>query len=418
MAVKWISSKYPGVRFYEHPTRKHGVKPDRYFSIRSQVGGKRREEGLGWASEGMTEQKAAGELAKLKEAHRTGTGPLTMEEKRKQASEQRQAELEAKAQEERDNLTFEQVFRERYLPQAKANKKPTSVRTEELLFRLWIEPVIGLKAFKDIAPIHLERIKKRMADAGRSPRSIVYALAVIRQVFNFSRDHDLFIGPNPVSRVGKPKADNRRIRFLAPEEADNLLEALKVRSQDMHDMALLSLNAGLRAGEIFSLTWPDVDFGNSVLTLRDTKSGRTRQVPMTAAVLSMLEDRKKQANGNQLVFPAETGGRVVQVSDTFNRVVAVLGFNNEVEDPRQKVVFHTLRHTCASWLVQNGVPLITVGRLLGHSTTAMTERYSHLAPDHFRQAVETLEKVRKRKNAKRMQAQAIGSKAKVDVAGL
>ncbi|WP_417908558.1 tyrosine-type recombinase/integrase, partial [Candidatus Electronema sp. PJ] len=55
------------------------------------------------------------------------------------------------------------------------------------------------------------------------------------------------------------------------------------------------------------------------------------------------------------------------------------------------LVFHSCRHTCASWLVQAGVPLITVKEILGHSTIALTERYSHLAPDGTRAALRVME---------------------------
>lgn len=397
---KWIKSKsYPGVRWREHEHRKHGVTPDRYFAIRYRLDGKDRQESLGWASLGWSEKKANARLAELLEAQRTGHGEQTLAEKRAKAQAEREALHEAEAQQAREAITLAHVW-EKYATVAKANKVPRTIRNEEQCFRLWIAPAIGSKPLKEIAPIHLERIKKAMADAGRAAQSIKHVLALIRQIFNFAKTHGLFAGENVAGKVKMPTADARRVRFLTVEEADVLLDSLKDRSRDTHDMALLSLNAGLRAGEVFSLTWPDVDFGNNVLTLRDTKSGKMRQVPMTSDVVDMLKDRKSEANGNSLVFPSETGGRVVQVSETFNRVVKELGLNDGIADSRQKVVFHTLRHTCASWLVQNGVPLITVGRLLGHSTTAMTERYSHLAPDHFKQAVNTLEAVRRKKPGK------------------
>ncbi|GFK92332.1 Tyrosine recombinase XerD [Fundidesulfovibrio magnetotacticus] len=400
MGHQWGQTKHEGVRYREHPTRKHGVRPDQYFAIRYRVNGKRREEGLGWASQGWTAQKAALELAKLKEAHRTGQGAFTLSERREQALEQRQAEEEAKAQQEREGVTFGAVFLGTYLEHAQGNKKPNSIRTEKTLFETWIKPTIGSAPLKDVAPFHLEKIKKTMRTAGRSARSQEYALALVRQVFNFAKAHDIYSGPSPVQKVKAPKADNRRVRFLTHEEADALLDALKARSLDVWGTALLSLNTGLRAGEALALTWADVDFEHGVLTIKDTKSGRNRQVPMTSEVRSMLEERRGEAKPAELVFPAERGEQAAAISKTYVRTVADLGLNAGIEDARQKVVFHTLRHTCASWLVQNGVPLITVGRLLGHSTMAMTERYSHLAPDHFRQAVDTLEAVRRKKPGK------------------
>jgi len=81
----------------------------------------------------------------------------------------------------------------------------------------------------------------------------------------------------------------------------------------------------------------------------------------------------------------------VEVSNVFQIVADAIGMNNGVTDRRQKLVFHSLRHTYASWLVEQGVDLYTVKELMGHGTLAMTERYSHLAPDTLRRAVKTLE---------------------------
>lgn len=155
-------------------------------------------------------------------------------------------------------------------------------------------------------------------------------------------------------------------------------------------MALLSLHTGMRAGEVFSLTWGDVDIERGLLTSRDTKSGRTRHAYMTTAVKEMLRGRCGREH-NELIFIARGGQRRQQVSQAFRRVVDALGFNRGVADSRQLVTFHTLRHTYASWLVMQGTPLYTVQRLLGHQTLAMTERYSHLAPNHMREAVKGLE---------------------------
>jgi len=407
MPVTWIKSNFPGVRFYEHPTRRHGVQKDKYFAIRFQTSGARREEGLGWASEGWSASKAAQTLSELKKAATTGEGPCSLAERREQAEQKRHAEEQVRAQEERDNLTFGGIFRDSYFPLAQKNKSRRSWAKEEQCVRLWIAPVIGSIALKDIAPIHLERIKKNMADAGRAPRSITYCLAVIRQVFNFARNHDLFAGQHPVSKVKKPMADNRRLRFLTHDEADRLLAALAERSPDVHDQALVSLHCGLRAGEVFALTWADVDMERGVLTLRDTKSGRTRAAIMTGAVKDMLTERRGHARA-ELVFPSETGARIGQISQTFVKAVKALGLNDDVADSRQKVVFHTLRHTFASWLAEQGTDLYTIQQLMGHQSFAMVQRYAHLSPDTLRRAVKTLETGMRQATAKRNVAEIIG----------
>ncbi len=395
--------KYPGIQYREHPTRKHGVQPDRYYAYRFQVDGKRRLEALGWASAGWTERKAFLEMQRLKEIARSGEGPASRREQREQVEAAKrakeEAEVERRAKEERENLSFSQFFTETYMPQQKADgKSARSVAREDEFSRLWIGPTFGKKPLRQISPLDLERLKKKMTEAGRAARSISYCLATVRQVFNHAKRLGLYDGESPTGKVKKPVEDNRRIRFLSREEADKLLEALAERSTDTHDMALVSLHCGLRAGEIFSLEWGDVDLERGVLTIRGTskkagtktKSGKTRAAIMTQAVKDMLATRKRGEH-HTLVFPGRGGGKIVQISDSFNRTVKALGFNDGVEDDRQKVVFHTLRHSYASWLVESGVDLYTVKELMGHGVIAMTERYSHLSEDTLHRAVRTME---------------------------
>ena len=199
------------------------------------------------------------------------------------------------------------------------------------------------------------------------------------------------MGDNPARKVEKPKVDNRRIRFLTHEEADKLLANLKGKSQQLHEIALLSLHCGPRAGEIFDLTWGCINLDSGSIALLDTKSGKNRTVYMTEPVKKMLS-RKNPRQPTDLVFTDRKGNRINEVSNSFARAVTELKLNEGIEDRRLKVYFHTLRHTFASWLVQNGVDLYTVKELMGHSTLAMTERYSHLAKGNLKNAVSKFEK--------------------------
>lgn len=188
----------PGVRVKEHPTRKHGVRKDVYYSIYYRIDtGKRdekgrkitaiKEEGLGWASEKWTLQKALSELARLKEAQRLGEKGQTLAERRAIEQERRQEE-ERQAELERQNtFPFDKFFTETYLPITKTKSKRSQNR-ENQLYKLWVKPVMGPLPFKQIGEIQLERIRKNMMDAGRANASINYAWAFIRQVFNVARD--------------------------------------------------------------------------------------------------------------------------------------------------------------------------------------------------------------------------------------
>ncbi len=394
--AKWIKSKYPGIRYREHDTRRHGVgnKPDRYYTIFFKLDSKMVEEAVGWASQGMTEKKATAILAELQENHRRGTGPRTLKEKKGLAAAERQEQEEKDKEAAIGNLTFSAIFNTKYLPHTQANRRnPRSWKSEESLFRLWIGPVIGDKPLGDIAPIHMEKIKADMAKADRAGRSIVYALAVVRQVFNYALTNDFYTGKNPAGPAGKvkrPTTDNKRLRYLSREQAADLLVELATISRDVHDMALLSIHTGMRAGEVFSLTWADVDLAGGVVLLKDTKSNKTRPAFMTGAVKSMLQSRTKTAPA-ELVFPGRNGKKIVQASDTFTRAVDKLGLNEGITDRRQRVTFHTLRHTFASWLVESGTDIYTVQELLGHSDLKLTARYAHIGENSLRSAVQRLE---------------------------
>jgi len=403
MAVEWFKTPFPGVRFYKHKTRKHGVKFDQYYAIRYQKDGKRQEEGLGWATEGWSAERASEELARLKRAARIGEGPQRLRESREIEEVRRLEETRQQEADRRAAVTVAEFFASDYFPYAKAHKKPDSWGSEERLFRLWIAPVIGKFPFPKIVPFHLDKIKTNMLAGHRkntapkkskprplTPASINHALAVIRQIWNFARREGIVTGDWPGRDVKKLKVNNERTRFLSRAEAERLLIELKRTSSQLHDIALISLHCGLRAGEVFVLTWDCIDFERETLLLVDTKNGKTRTAFMSPAVNMMLQWRKSEAEDGGLIFCDRLGKQITEVSAAFARVVDRLGLNEGIEDPRRQVCFHTLRHTYASWLVEAGVDLYTVKELLGHKTLAMTARYSHLGENSLRQATRTL----------------------------
>lgn len=403
MAGKWIKSKYPGVRFRYHPTRKYGVGRDKYLTIYYKLDGKPKQEALGWMSktweevlpdgttfkEGWTEKKAAALLAELQHNQRTGSGPRTLAEKRELEERRREEESETQKMKEIDEISFTEVW-ETYLPYSQANKRSAeSWKREVTHYKKWIKPVIGDIPMKKITPFLLEKIKKNMNDKKLAPRTIHYALAVIRQVFNYAIRNDLFFGPNPVSKVKKPTSDNRRLRFLSPAEARTILDSLKKEKYKMYSICLLSLHCGLRAGEITNLTWGAVDFDNEQIAVVDTKSGRNRYVFMTGEVKEMLTKKRKedpQAQASDYLFQSRQGSKMTWIPRDHKKIIEKMGLNHGVTDRRQLVVFHTFRHTFASWHAQNGTSLHVLQQLMGHETFSMVLRYAHLQPDNLKAA--------------------------------
>jgi len=397
-------TEYKGIRYRKHKTRKYGVRYDRYFFIRYKLNGKLKDEGWGWESEGFAAKDASKVRDEIMLAIKTGSKIITLAERKAEAARKRAEEARAAEKRAKADVTFDEFFEDFY----KKHRESKALVPELPLYKYWVKPIIGHKKFSEIGEIDMAAIKREalkerkirkkvngvvetVVKPGKSLRTVEYCYSVVRMVFNMAATHGIYSGNQPITKAVKKniKYDNRKTRYLTPDEAERLLAALAVRSKQTHDMAVLALYCGLRAGEVCGLDWSDVDLSNKMLTMRDTKSSKTRTVPMPDQVQEMFKGQKA-GKGNVPVFVGADGGRLAKVSKTFPRTVADLGFNEGVTDRRQKVTFHTLRHTYASWLVQAGAPLLTVQKLLGHSTIRMTERYSHLAPDNLRQAADIL----------------------------
>jgi integrase len=118
-----------------------------------------------------------------------------------------------------------------------------------------------------------------------------------------------------------------------------------------------------------------------LIHIADPKNRHPRKAYMTEALDALLLKRHPSSPADH-VFKARDRGPTKAVSRTFARVVENIGLNSGIDDPKYRVVFHTLRHTFASWLALNGETIQTIAELLGHRTLEMTQHYSHLTGDH------------------------------------
>ncbi len=408
MAGQWQKTAHAGLRYREHESRKHGKKKDRYYAVRFRLDGGLKEYGVGWLSDGIPEAYLKEEpnlgfeeyclkrMREFKNNVKIGEGPQSPKEQREIAKKKRDQEEAARLQAEKEAITLQSFFDGTYLEMARADKKESSVKRERGLFNVWIRPAIGGTAIKDISPFQLEQLKRDMTSGKQSPRSIEYALSVIRQIFNTAKRLGAYTGDNPTAKIKFPKPDNGRMRFLTRTEADDLLNALKAKSQDVYDVTLLSLHCGLRFGEIKALTWQDVNLEKGTLTIRDAKAG-SRYAFLTKQAKEMFETREK-GKPSEPVFQGHKG-QLNLLSHTFYRTVDELKLNAGIDDRRLRVCFHTCRHTYASWLIEQGQDLYTVQKLLGHKTNIMTQRYSHISENKFREAAAALSEAAAAKQA-------------------
>jgi len=387
----WISAG-KGIRYQEHPTRRHGKKPDRYWCLQYRLRGKIVNEAVGWWSAGASQAQCEEFLNRLRENWRSGQGPQTLRELRAFNREEWAKEQAAQILAEDKSRTLGGYFEAEYQPRAGLSMEASSLQTKTRVMKTWLQPLAD-RLLSGVTPAELEDLVMRpMRAAGRSPGYVLKILRVFSAIWNQAKKQGVVEGVNPVSKIRISKADNKRDRFLTKDEASQLLIALKERDQEAHDYALLSLLTGLRAGECRDLTWADIDLEGGSIFVKDTKSKHNRHAFITAELREMLTRRAQGRNKTDKVFPGvkpEIGYNAL--CHKFEQTLRELGLNEGISDRRQKVVFHSLRHTFASWLVQKGTPLYTVSRLMGHSDIKMTMRYAHLAPDTQRAAAMELE---------------------------
>ena len=140
--------------------------------------------------------------------------------------------------------------------------------------------------------------------------------------------------------------------------------------------------------ELLTLEWRNVDLRHDLITLDPdrTKTGKRRTVPLNDVARSAIMHRKAFVSTNcpssPWVFAKKDGQRYVAPREGFKKACKLAGIKN--------FRIHDMRHTCASWLVSDGVPLADVKEVLGHSSIAQTEKYAHLAPHRARDAVTRL----------------------------
>ena len=351
-------TRYPGVYERASSERKYQGKPDVSYDVKYRDGqGKQIFQTVGWRSEKMTAAEAANIRARL-----------IKEAKEKPAP----------------GLTFGQAW-EIYKKDWLEAQKKACLYTDNSLYHAHIERRIGLLEMKEIGQAHIRAITTDMADLSVQTRK--HALGLIRRVYRKMAEWKMYAGEVPTDHLVPGKVDNERKRFLTRAEAHMILCELDCRAPEFADVCRVSLYAGLRLGEIFRLQVQHVDLEAGIIYVMDAKAG-SRESVISPGLKPVLERRMKGKKAGDYVFTQSDGVTPMRtINQTYVRVVADLGLNDGIEDARHRVVFHTLRHTFASWLVQAGVPLYTVADLMGHSTLAMTKRYAKLANDDRRTAV-------------------------------
>lgn len=220
-----------------------------------------------------------------------------------------------------------------------------------------------------------EFISSRKAD-GVTQATIRRDLAALSSMMSFAVSLD-WIEHNPVTAQVKRglKESPPRVRWLTQSQYAAVLDAAANQTRPLIEFAA---ETGMRFDEQFSLTWDRVDLDRREAYVVGTKSGTPRMVPLRDRAIEILRERPRYLR-SQLVFWRGKGERYTNSPRGLNSALKRAG----IKDFR----WHDLRHTFASWRVQEGMDLYRLSLIMGHTTMQMTRRYAHLSTEHLHEAV-------------------------------
>lgn len=286
-----------------------------------------------------------------------------------------------------DDITFSE-FAQRWLDEVASVKvKPSTLSRYTSDVRVHLIPRFGSMRIKKIKPEAIQSFVKDMLDSGRKPRTAINAVKTLGQIMKTAVSWG-YITSNPVSKVERPRVNEKEMDFLSAGEVKRLLAASPTEHRALFATACLS---GLREGELFGLKWSDVDPDQRVIFVRRTyhpsygftepKTERgKRAVQITPELANILESHRKVCyyhEADDLVFP-NIDGKPTDYHNLVNRV-----FHGVLDEAGLKRIrFHDLRHSYAALMISLGCNIKWLQRQMGHASLSTTmDTYGHILPD-------------------------------------
>jgi integrase len=285
--------------------------------------------------------------------------------------------------------------------------RKTTLRVRQNYWSRWVNPAIGHVRLSRLSVQHVLLAIARMREANLSLATINNTITAMVNVFNYAVSARL-LGDNPAKHVKREtENDPRDLPITSADQLTKLLEAVKASSQRC--ALMLGLGLGLRSGEVRALRWREIDFERRIIRVRHsvaridgayeftalkTKSSR-RDLPMPDFIYHELKDERRRQTLRRLqAGPAwidrdlvcTNSGEVLSHSTLAKEMVRLRRVTGI-----EGLVFHHLRHLCATVMMLNNVPPRIAQGVLGHATSATTMRiYQHVNSDALRDAADAI----------------------------
>ena len=280
-----------------------------------------------------------------------------------------------------------------------AKLKPSTAKEYRRLTNKFIRPSLGHMQINDIKRSDVARLHLAMKP---TPYQANYVLAVMSKLFTWAEKYGYRIeGSNPCRHIEKYQT-KRRQRFLTDSEMAKLGQVLTDVEREGSESSYvitavrLLVFTGARLSEILNLRWDQVDFERALLLLSDSKTG-AKPIFLSAPALEVLASVPHVEDNPYVICGGKQGASMVNLQKPWRRIRKLAGLD--------EVRLHDLRHSFASVAAAGGSSLPMIGRLLGHTQAATTQRYAHLAADPVKAANEAI--------GKRIAATMKGSSGKV-----
>ena len=280
----------------------------------------------------------------------------------------------------------------------KANRKNSYFRTTEQTLRVHLVPFFGDIDLRFIDAEDIARYKALKVKT-LAPKTVNNHLGVLSILFRKAVEWG-YCERNPATGAGLLRLPPQEFQFWDKEQSAAFLDAVLQTDPKWHPFFLCALRTGMRLGELCALRWDDLDFVKGQIhvvwnfthgKLGSPKNGKGRVLPMSPQLADALKAHRHLRG--PLVFCREDG-------DYLTRDMAKHPFNRATRKAGVRTIrIHDARHSFASQLVMDGVPLTAVKEYLGHSDLAMTMRYAHLSPAARQEYVSRLDESPKRTDA-------------------
>lgn len=281
----------------------------------------------------------------------------------------------------------------RYMEEVSVHKKPTTQRSERFTAQ-HLDAYFGKYSMAAVSAELVAKYRdKRLAD-GKSNNTVRIELAMLGHLFRIAiQEWGIGLTFNPVANIRKPSPGAGRDRRLSQNEQERLFAAVEAHSNPMLSWIVrLAVETGMRSTEIATLRHAQVDLNRRLVTLRDTKNGSPRLVPLTRAAAEVLESALSnpvRPSDTELVFFGEPGRdgkrRPYVFHKLWTNVVREVGLDD--------LHFHDLRHEAVSRLVEAGLSDQEVAAISGHKSMQMLKRYTHLRAEDLVAKLDTVRKI-------------------------